>query len=96
MSEAGAVVAAVLRAEHGRILAGLIRRLGDLDLAEEALQEAAVRALERWPRDGVPERPAAWLTLVARRHAIDRVRRGRRWVHDPAALEALAAAADRE
>jgi RNA polymerase sigma-70 factor (ECF subfamily) len=91
---AGDAVAAVLRAEHGRILAGLIRRLGDFDLAEEALQEAACRALERWPGDGVPSRPAAWLTLVARRHAIDRVRRGRRWVHDAAALDALVAEAE--
>jgi RNA polymerase sigma-70 factor, ECF subfamily len=91
VSEAGAAVAAVLRAEHGRILAGLLRRLGDFDLAEESLQEAACRALERWPGDGVPARPAAWLTLVARRHAIDRIRRGRRWVHDEATLAALVA-----
>jgi RNA polymerase sigma-70 factor (ECF subfamily) len=94
VSATGDAVAAGLRAEHGRILAGLLRRLGDFDLAEEALQEAACRALERWPRDGVPARPAAWLTLVARRHAIDRIRRGRRWVHDEDALAALVAEAE--
>lgn len=93
-ADAAALLAQHLRAEHGRILAGLIRRLGDFDLAEEALQEATLRALERWPREGVPRRPAAWLTLVARRHAIDRIRRGRRWVSDDAALEALAAASE--
>jgi RNA polymerase sigma-70 factor (ECF subfamily) len=84
-------VEAVLRAEHGRILAGLIRRLGDFDLAEEALAEAACRALARWPRDGVPATPAAWLTLVARRHAIDLLRRDRHRAGDDAALADLVA-----
>ena len=57
------------------MLAHLIRVLGDFDLAEEALQEAFLRALERWPRDGVPANPAGWLTTTARNVAVDRVRR---------------------
>ena len=67
----------VLRHEHGVVLAGLVRRLGDLDLAEDAFQEALVEAWERWPRDGVPDRPAAWLTTVAWHRAVDRIRRER-------------------
>jgi RNA polymerase sigma-70 factor, ECF subfamily len=57
------------------VLAHLIRLLGDFELAEEALQEAFVAALERWPRDGIPANPAGWLTTAARNRAIDRVRR---------------------
>jgi len=57
------------------VLASLIRTVGDFDLAEEALQEAYVAALEHWPRSGVPDRPGAWLVTVARRKAIDRARR---------------------
>ncbi|MGH9243723.1 MAG: RNA polymerase sigma factor [Acidimicrobiales bacterium] len=57
------------------MLAHLIRVLGDFDLAEEALQEAFVTALERWPRDGIPANPAGWLTTTARHRAIDRARR---------------------
>jgi RNA polymerase sigma-70 factor (ECF subfamily) len=57
------------------VLAHLIRVLGDFDLAEEALQEAFVAALERWPRDGIPDNPAGWLTTTARHRAIDRARR---------------------
>ncbi len=56
------------------VLAALIARFGDFDLAQEAFQEAVEIALERWPRDGVPERPGAWLTTTARRRAIDRLR----------------------
>jgi RNA polymerase sigma-70 factor (ECF subfamily) len=67
----------LLRHEHGRVLGGLVRRIGDLDLAEDVLQEALVEAWERWPREGVPERPAAWLTTVARNRAFDRIRRER-------------------
>jgi len=58
-------------------LATLIRFLGDFDKAEEALQDAMATALERWPRDGVPDNPPAWITTVARRKAIDRIRRDR-------------------
>ena len=65
----------VVRAEHGRVVAGLIRRFGDLDVAEDALSEALVAALEKWPIDGLPPNPAAWLTKVAGNKAIDRIRR---------------------
>lgn len=65
----------MLRAEHGRCIATLVRTLGDIDLAEDALGEATARALERWPHDGIPDRPGAWLTTVARRYGIDVLRR---------------------
>src|SRR5512145_874045 len=65
------------REEHGRVLATLISQLGDFELAEDALQDALVNALERWKVDGVPRNPGAWLTTVAKRRAIDRLRRSR-------------------
>ncbi len=61
--------------EGRRVLATLVRHVGDLQLAEDAVQDAAVRALETWPRDGVPDEPRAWLTVAARRRAIDLIRR---------------------
>jgi RNA polymerase sigma-70 factor, ECF subfamily len=61
--------------ESGRVLATLISALGDFELAEDVLQDALVVALERWPAEGVPRNPGAWLTTVARRKAIDRLRR---------------------
>ncbi len=61
--------------EHGRILAALISQLGDFALAEDALQDALVNALERWEVDGIPRNPGAWLLTVAKRRAIDRWRR---------------------
>jgi RNA polymerase sigma-70 factor, ECF subfamily len=69
-------VAAVYADEWGRIVATLIRLTGDWDLAEECAQDAFAQALERWPRDGVPRRPGAWLTTTARNRALDRLRRG--------------------
>lgn len=63
------------REEHGRILAALISQLNDFTLAEDTLQDALVDALERWQLDGVPRNPGAWLLTVARRRAIDRLRR---------------------
>jgi RNA polymerase sigma-70 factor, ECF subfamily len=71
----GTEIAAVFRQERGRIVAGLIRMTGDWDLAEECVQDAFARALECWPRDGVPRRPGAWLTTAARNRAVDRLRR---------------------
>jgi RNA polymerase sigma-70 factor, ECF subfamily len=65
----------IFRAEHGRILATLIRLLGDIDVAEEALQEAFAAALEQWPAAGPPANPVAWLVSTARHKAIDRLRR---------------------
>ncbi len=71
-------LATVFRAEHGRVVAGLARRFGDLDLAEDATGEALLVAAERWPVDGVPPNPGAWLTTVARNKALDRIRRENR------------------
>jgi len=65
----------IFRAEHGRILATLIRLLGDFDAAEEALQEALAAALEQWPAAGTPANPVAWLVSTGRHKAIDRLRR---------------------
>ncbi len=67
----------VFRDEWGRVLAGLIGFLGDFDLAEEAAQEAFALAAERWPLDGTPDNPRAWLMTTARNRAIDRIRRDR-------------------
>ena len=66
------------REEWGRVVATLIRRTGDWDLAEECAQEAFTEALRRWPADGIPHRPGAWLTTVAGHRAIDWLRRGAR------------------
>ncbi|MEU7745612.1 sigma factor [Nonomuraea sp. NPDC049158] len=68
-------VAAAFRQEWGQVVATLIRMTGDWDLAEECAQDAFAAALERWPRDGVPRRPGAWLTTTARNRALDRLRR---------------------
>jgi RNA polymerase sigma-70 factor (ECF subfamily) len=65
----------VFRRATGQVLATLIRFLGDFDLAEEALQDAMVAALERWPTTGTPDNPGAWLLTTARRKAVDRIRR---------------------
>jgi RNA polymerase sigma-70 factor, ECF subfamily len=69
------VVDAVYRSESRRVLATLIRLLGDFDLAEEALHDAFVAAMERWPRDGTPANPRAWLVSTGRFKAIDALRR---------------------
>jgi RNA polymerase sigma-70 factor (ECF subfamily) len=70
----------IFRAEHGRILATLIRLLGDMGAAEEALQDAFAVALEQWPEAGMPANPVAWLVSTGRHKAIDRLRRGARLV----------------
>lgn len=75
MMDVEAAVAHAFRDEWGRVVASLIRYTGDWDLAEECAQEAFAQALQHWPTDGVPERPGAWLTTVARRRAVDRLRR---------------------
>ncbi len=85
------VVDRTFRHESGRAVATLIRVLGDFDAAEEAVQEAFVVALERWPRDGVPSNPGAWITQVARNNAIDRLRRERNLRDKTAILEGLEA-----
>ncbi len=70
-----AILDRVFRTEGGRVRATLIRQLGDFDLAEDALQDAVAKALERWPADGIPAKPAAWLLTVARRRSVDLLRR---------------------
>ncbi|WP_084957795.1 RNA polymerase sigma factor [Thermoactinospora rubra] len=89
---AGASAAAVFREERGRLLAALARRFGDLDLAEEVASEAIEAALVRWPVDGVPPNPGAWLMTTARRKAVDRLRRDRAYA---ARLAILQVEADR-
>jgi RNA polymerase sigma-70 factor (ECF subfamily) len=69
------VLAEVVREEGTRVLATLVRVTGDIDLAQDAAQDAMVRALETWPRDGVPDNPRAWLLVTAKRRAIDVIRR---------------------
>jgi RNA polymerase sigma-70 factor, ECF subfamily len=76
----------IFRTEHGRILATLIRLLGDFDVAEEALQEAFATALEQWPSTGLPSNPVPWLVSTARHKAIDRLRRQARLVQKQDAI----------
>ena len=76
-ADPAAVVERLFREESGRTVATLIRVFGDFDIAEEAVQEAFIVSLERWPRDGVPVNPGAWITATARNRAIDRLRRAR-------------------
>ena len=80
----------VFRDEWGRVLATLIGFLGDFELAEEATQEAFTIAAERWPRDGTPDSPRAWLVTTARNRAIDRIRRDRTLAEKTKLLEVRA------
>jgi RNA polymerase sigma-70 factor (ECF subfamily) len=73
----GAAIARAFRDEWGAVLATLIRHVGDFQLAEDAVQDAFATALTAWRRDGVPANPGAWITVAARRRAIDRLRRDR-------------------
>jgi len=75
MQSETAVAERVFREEYGRLIASLVRRFGDIDLAEEAAGEAIVAALEKWPDSGVPPNPGGWLTTTAANRAIDRIRR---------------------
>jgi RNA polymerase sigma-70 factor, ECF subfamily len=79
-ADAAAAVDALYRSDWGRIVATLIRLVGDFDLAEDAAQEAFASAVDQWPRDGVPQYPRAWIIQTARHKAIDRIRRQAR--HD--------------
>lgn len=89
--DARVVLDLIFRRERSRILAVLIRLSGDFSIAEDALQEAFAHALQRWPREGVPPSPAAWITTVARRRAIDVVRRASTFRRKTEVLELLAA-----
>jgi RNA polymerase sigma-70 factor (ECF subfamily) len=77
LDAAQSAVAEAFRSEWGRVVAYMIRVSGDWDIAEECTQDAFAKALERWPRDGVPTNPGAWLKTTARNRAVDRVRRAR-------------------
>jgi len=91
--DVSAAVAEAFHEEWGRVVATLIRLTGDWDMAEECAQDAFARALERWPDDGIPRRPGAWLTTVARNRALDRMRRsqlGAAKLHEAAAMSATA------
>ncbi|GAA1098662.1 RNA polymerase sigma factor [Kitasatospora arboriphila] len=80
-------VEAVFREDRSRLLALLAARFGDLDLAEETASEAVEAALQRWPVDGVPDKPLAWLLTTARRKAVDRIRRDRAFAERLALLQ---------
>ena len=75
MEPTAEAITRVYREEWARVVAGLARRLGDVDLAEEMAAEAFAVAVERWPTDGIPPNPGAWITTTANRRAIDRLRR---------------------
>jgi RNA polymerase sigma-70 factor, ECF subfamily len=86
-----AQIGRIFREESGRSVAALIRVLGDVDLADDAVQEAFAIAMRAWPRDGVPPNPGGWITTTARNHALDRLRRearGRQLLGDVAVLSA--------
>ncbi|WP_040447596.1 sigma factor [Ktedonobacter racemifer] len=68
-------LSAVFREEAGKVLGALLRILGNFEVAEEIVQDALLVALERWPIEGIPTQPGAWLLTVARRRAIDQLRR---------------------
>ncbi len=74
-THAAAVVEEVYRADWGRIVATLIRLVGDFDLAEDSAQEAFAAAVKQWPEQGIPDLPRAWIIQTARNKAIDRIRR---------------------
>jgi RNA polymerase sigma-70 factor (ECF subfamily) len=88
------VVGRLFREDSGRAVATLVRLLGDIDLAEDAVQEAYVAALRRWPAQGTPENPGAWIQTVARNAAIDRLRRERILAEKLPALERAAQRAE--
>src|SRR5437879_7796247 len=82
-----AAVSDVFREEAGRLTAALVRTLGDFDLAEEVVQDSLVAALEKWPKQGIPDKPGAWLMTTARRRAIDILRRDTRYREKLALLD---------
>src|SRR5688572_3425674 len=90
------VLESVFRTERSQIVAVLIRQTGDFTIAEDAVQEAFAEALVRWPADGVPPRPGAWITTTARRRAIDVVRRARTYRRRREVLETLTREAEME
>jgi DNA-directed RNA polymerase specialized sigma24 family protein len=90
-TDAHRAIEAVWRLESARIIAGLARLVRDVDLAEELAQDALVAALEQWPSEGIPPNPGAWLTVIAKRRAIDRLRRLERLERKQEQIEATIA-----
>src|ERR1043166_1749657 len=78
-AELGTTIETLYRTESGQVLATLVRLLGDLDLAEEAMHEAFAAALDAWPQTGIPDKPRPWLISTARFKAIDGIRRRARF-----------------
>src|SRR5215831_1047366 len=89
MSALHDLIAHMFQQEGGRVIAALYTSIRDLELVEDALQDAFVLALEHWPTDGVPPNPGAWITVAARRKAIDRLRRQHTLNHKKASLKML-------
>src|SRR5215467_14263021 len=89
MSALHDLIAHTFQQERGRVIAALYTSIRDLELVEDALQDAFVLALEHWPTDGVPPNPGAWITVAARRKAIDRLRRQRSLNHKKVSLNIL-------
>ncbi|MCR9162982.1 MAG: RNA polymerase sigma factor [Nannocystaceae bacterium] len=85
-------ISRVFRAEHGTVVARLVAALGDFDRAEEALQDAFMQALQTWPQTGIPDRPGAWLTTVARNRGLDGLRRAKVFADKSASIRATAEA----
>ena len=88
--EGAETIERTFRQESSRILATLIDLVKDFSVAEDALQDASLAALQHWPREGVPRQPAAWLTVIARRRAIDHLRRDATLARKQPLLEASA------
>src|SRR5947209_14720067 len=93
---AGDAVARLVREEGTRVLATLVRVTGSVDLAQDAAQDAVVRALETWPRDGVPDNPRGWLLVTAKRRAVDLIRRENRRPVKEAEADMMASFAEPE
>src|SRR5215468_1176389 len=89
MPYAHLVVERTFREESGRVLAALIAALGDFELAQDVFQDALIVALERWPQEGLPNNPGAWITTTARHKAIDRLRRASNLSRKTALLDTL-------
>ena len=94
MGEFKQILDTTYREEYGRILSGLIHLCGDFSLAEDALQDAFARAAETWPHRGMPDKPAAWLSTVARNRLVDRIRIESRTAYTDS-MESIAGAHDR-
>src|SRR5438034_8233980 len=94
LPDVSAAIGAVYRSDWGRIVATLIRLVGDFDVAEEAAQEAFAAAVDQWRASGVPESPRTWIIQTARHKAIDRIRRRTRLAEKLQSYAAAAAVAD--